>query len=333
MTDHSLNPPITLSNGQLLCGAHGFVTCAKCCVDYTFMQQLDAGYSCLMPGLRDTSPSSDSQSCVMSDVSGICSSGADTSVTPMMIDTGSEPCSESPPIVPTGILIALDEDPKPKMTALPKRFIPPKSASPRDLFKPRYIFHGGHPGLQRFVGVEDSHQFLVYAGGACLKNGNDIPKAGWSFIFKPRTPGCQTSGRISAHLETTGPTGEARKPTSQRAELRAVIAALRYMYMHGSLFNSVVVATDSHYVVTGATRGLRKWLSNGWTNCSGEPIRNRDLWQDLLDVVHSWAKKNREVYLWMIPRKWNREADGFARLAVTSRPVPVDFGELIGHWQ
>ncbi|PWY93570.1 ribonuclease H-like protein [Aspergillus sclerotioniger CBS 115572] len=249
---------------------------------------------------------------------------------------GSRQASESAPIPPTGILIAVDEDPKPKITALPKRFASPNSASPRRLFKTKVTYSDGHPGLQRFVGVKDSSQCLAYAAGACFENEKDNkPKAGWSFVFRPRAPFAprgQRSGGISGHLETTGPTGATRTPTSQRAQLRAVIAALRYLNMHGNSFKSVVIATDSPYVVNNATRILPTWLSNGWRNHLGHSVSNRDLWQNLVEVVDSWAKKQKEVYLWRIPRRWNLEADELARLAAASRPVPVDFGELIGRW-
>jgi len=34
--------PCELPNGQLVCGPHGFVSCGKCCVDYSFMDDEDA---------------------------------------------------------------------------------------------------------------------------------------------------------------------------------------------------------------------------------------------------------------------------------------------------
>ncbi|RAL05932.1 ribonuclease H-like protein [Aspergillus ibericus CBS 121593] len=334
MIGNARDSPIRLANGQLLCGAHGFVTCAKCCVDYTFVQELDGEYSSHMLKQRDTIPGNDDQSCELSDVSGLCSSGVDTSDESTIIDSSSEEAAASPSVAPTGILIAVDDDPKPRFPALPKRFFPPEPVvSPRVLFRPRLVFHKDHPGIQRFIGIHDTSQYLVYAGGACLENGKGKLKAGWSFVFKPPAPDRPTSGRVSSRLEATGPTGKARRPSSHRAELRAVIAALSYLHEDGDLFKSIVVATDSTYVVHSATRLLQTWMSNGWINLTGRPVQNKDLWQTLLQIVDGWAKKGREVYLWRIPRKWNRDADECARAAVTSIPVPVDFEDLSnGNW-
>ncbi|PYI04109.1 ribonuclease H-like protein [Aspergillus sclerotiicarbonarius CBS 121057] len=250
-----------------------------------------------------------------------------------MIDSGSEQPAGSPPVPRTGILIAIDEDPQPRIPVLPKRFFPPiPRVTPQILFPDRVVCFNDHLRIHRFIGAIDSAQFLVYADGACFDNGRDKPKAGWAFVFKDSTSDRPTKGRISGRLETTALTGEARRPTGRRAELRAVIAALQYLYKDCDTFESVVVATDSAYVVNNAIRLLGKWSSNGWTNLSGNPVQNKDLWQDLLRAVEGWAKKNREVYLWRIHPDWNGEADRFARLAVTSRPLPIDFGELRGYY-
>ena len=57
------------------------------------------------------------------------------------------------------------------------------------------------------------------------------PKAGWAFVHGPGTDGKPliSSGR----LESKGPFGEDNIPSSNRAELRAVIAALRFRHWVG----------------------------------------------------------------------------------------------------
>jgi ribonuclease HI len=74
----------------------------------------------------------------------------------------------------------------------------------------------------------------------------------------------KTVGYANFHLEKEGPFGEPSLQTSNRAELRAVIAALRFRAWQGEGFKSLVIATDSEYVVEGATNWARGWLRNNW---------------------------------------------------------------------
>jgi ribonuclease HI len=102
--------------------------------------------------------------------------------------------------------------------------------------------------------------------------------------------------------------------TSNRAELCAVIAALRFKYWP-SVFRIVVIATDSYYVVAGATVWAKTWIENGWETASGEPVKNQDLWEELLREVKRYKNANAQVQFWRIPREWNEVADAAAKRA------------------
>ncbi len=75
-------------------------------------------------------------------------------------------------------------------------------------------------------------------------------------------------------------------------ELLAAINAL------GSLIEPCAVAlyTDSKYVCDGITKWVGGWQRNGWKNASKQPVRNADLWHDLIeaaarhDVSWHWVK-------------------------------------------
>ncbi|PWY86072.1 ribonuclease H-like protein [Aspergillus heteromorphus CBS 117.55] len=205
-------------------------------------------------------------------------------------------------------------------TLLPTNFTPPNpQATPTTLFEPRHFFLRDLPPIRRFVNRTDPSQCLVFTDGACIhhhrdKNNTKPPKAGWSFIFKP--PHSTTkNGYFSARLETRGPEGETYPQTSNRAELRAVIAALRFIYYNDNVFDSVVVATDSKYVVHGATDWIQRWGSNGWRSVNGTPIKNQDLWQALLKEVGRWDADGKGVCFWWIRREWNVKADCLAKRA------------------
>jgi ribonuclease HI len=89
---------------------------------------------------------------------------------------------------------------------------------------------------------------LIYSDGACLNNGQSNPRADYAFVF--RDPGLNgvgesVTGSVSFGLENEGSSGLAGSQTSNRAERRAVIAALQYRVWYGMEEKGLVIATDS----------------------------------------------------------------------------------------
>ena len=102
-------------------------------------------------------------------------------------------------------------------------------------------------------------------------------------------------GTVFFRLEDVGPTGLREKQSSNRAELRAILAALNWFrgghmdweFWKPKEYAKLVIATDSTYVVNGATKWARTWESNGWKLSSGETVKNQDLWEELLKRFRS----------------------------------------------
>lgn len=113
-----------------------------------------------------------------------------------------------------------------------------------------------------------------------------------------------SSGDISGLLE-----GELQ--TSNRAELRACIAALRFRIWHSDGSKVVVIATDSEYVVLRITERFEKWKRNGWKISRGTPVANQDLWKKLERSIEHCGG-NCAIGFWLIPRDWNTRADALA---------------------
>lgn len=67
--------------------------------------------------------------------------------------------------------------------------------------------------------------------------------------------------------------------TNNQMELTAAIAGLKEAVDSGAA--SITVVTDSEYVVKGATQWLRGWVRNGWKTASGQPVKNRDRWEEI----------------------------------------------------
>lgn len=174
----------------------------------------------------------------------------------------------------------------------------------------------------------DPREFMIRTNGACLDNGGQNPRAGWAFILGPSEDGQPRV--VSGRLEGQGPFGEASGQTSNRAELRAVLAALRFRFWTGEGFTSVVIATDSEYVVNGTTQWVRSWIVRDWKTAKGEDVKNQDLWQLLLGEVERWQEKGLRIRFWRIPRAWNEDADNGAKMAAAKGNAPNEWAEVQG---
>lgn len=190
---------------------------------------------------------------------------------------------------------------------IPNKFFPPDStpnATPDHLFLKDY-------GRTRFVHRLDELQCLFFADGACLENGSGLlPRGGIAYVVGPGQ-----GGTWADPLPTTNHYGEYQKPTNNRAELKASIEALRFFIENRQSFNSLVIATDSQYVVQGITNWMPVWLNNGWRANNGLPVQNQDLWNELLDYVQMAYQKRLSVQFWRIPRELNQDADAAAKWA------------------
>jgi ribonuclease HI len=114
------------------------------------------------------------------------------------------------------------------------------------------------------------YDIIAYTDGAC--KGNPGP-GGWGVFL--------VSGDI--HKEYFG--GE-KNTTNNRMELKAAIVALQLCPETAS----VLVCTDSTYLVKGVVVWLSDWKKKGWKTSSGKLVKNKDLWLVLDDLCN-----NREV--------------------------------------
>ncbi|KAI1260050.1 ribonuclease H-like protein [Xylariaceae sp. FL1019] len=188
----------------------------------------------------------------------------------------------------------------------------------------------GRPGLlndfmERFTHTRDASMLLLYVDGACTDNGQDGAKAAWAFQFGPEPEARTCSGR----LETKGPFGgNAQRQTSNRAELRATLAALRARQWSDDGYRTVVIAADSEYVVSGATEWTRKWTKNNWKASHGGDVANRDLWELLLGEAERYQEEGLTIQFWRIGRDLNKVADAAAKKA-TAKPDDETFEDFM----
>ncbi|KAI1439017.1 putative ribonuclease H1 [Xylaria sp. CBS 124048] len=325
--------PYELPDGRLVCGSHGLVICGKCCVDYSFMDEIngedEGGYEddeevfdlgdrpnpfhlMLSPEARvDYNLQYERPPYRERVVANTASYGYASS---SRASAGRAP----PPRV------NYDADKKHRGTGrvFPTVFTPPSNTiRPFELFPPTPV-GSIYDQPARFVHRGDGRKMLITTDGACLNNGKSNPRAGWAFVCGPPPIGQTTPYTTSARLENYGPWDAPAIQSNNRAELRAVIAALRFRHWSGEGFNTVVIATDSEYVTLGSTDWARKWYFNGWRTTSGAKVKNHDLWEMLLGEIEQWHDKGVSIQFWRIPREWNTDADAGAKQAAESdRPL------------
>ncbi|KAI1120891.1 hypothetical protein F5Y10DRAFT_113679 [Nemania abortiva] len=228
--------------------------------------------------------------------------------------------------VNTGEAAAASERRRGSGRAFPSKFgASTANTCPEDLFPPSQT---SQDGIHHFVHRNNKKKALAYADGACSNNGQQNPQAAWAAVLRPpfgeNTRPCIVSGQ----LELKGPFGDESVATSNRAELRAAIAVLRRNDWRADGFTGLVIATDSSYLVDGATGWVKTWVRNGWKTRTGGSVKNQDLWELFLGEVEKCKETGLEVELWRIPREMNGLADIIAKETIHKGAAPIYFENI-----
>ncbi len=115
----------------------------------------------------------------------------------------------------------------------------------------------------------------IFTDGAC--KGNPGP-GGWGAVLRMGATEKELSG------------GE-KLTTNNRMEMMAVVQALTALKRPCA----VTLSTDSRYVMDGLTKWIHGWQKNGWKTADKKPVKNADLWQDLLAA----AKPHKIAWQWV----------------------------------
>lgn len=131
----------------------------------------------------------------------------------------------------------------------------------------------------------------IFTDGAC--KGNPGP-GGWGVLLR--------MGRHEKEMSGSEP-----DTTNNRMEMTAVIKALEALIEPCE----VVVHTDSRYVIDGMTKWIAGWKRNGWINSSKKPVRNADLWHELIEA----ARRHKVDWQWVRGHNGHVENERVDRLA------------------
>ena len=157
------------------------------------------------------------------------------------------------------------------------------------------------------------NKVTIYTDGSCLGN-----------------PGPGGYGAVLIYGEYKGQSADNykelaqgyKRTTNNRMELLAVIVALNSLTRPCE----VEIWTDSKYVQQAITQNwLRNWLKNGWKTAAKKPVKNQDLWRQLVpliekhDVKFNWVKGHSG-------HMFNERVDDLARNAAGGPDLLVDEG-------
>ena len=115
----------------------------------------------------------------------------------------------------------------------------------------------------------------IFTDGAC--RGNPGP-GGWGALMRYQGKEKEIWG---GQLETT----------NNQMELKAAIEALKQLKEPCQ----IVLTTDSQYVRKGITEWLANWKQKAWKNSQRQPVKNKELWQEL-DAL---AEQHRIQWHWV----------------------------------
>ena len=135
----------------------------------------------------------------------------------------------------------------------------------------------------------------IYTDGACRGNPG---VGGWGAILKYENKIKEIKGF-------------SKETTNNIMELTAVIESLKQL----NRSCDIIITTDSNYVKNGITEWIHNWKKNGWKTANKKPVKNKDLWVNLDELVQTHT----------IDWKWikghsghpeNERADTLANLAI-----------------
>ncbi|KPL69652.1 hypothetical protein SZ64_17045 [Erythrobacter sp. SG61-1L] len=131
----------------------------------------------------------------------------------------------------------------------------------------------------------------IFTDGAC--KGNPGP-GGWGALL-----------RMGPHEKELS--GSEAHTTNNRMEMMAVISALKALTRPCE----VQLHSDSKYVIDGITKWVHGWKRKGWVNASKKPVRNAELWHDLIEA----AAPHKIDWIWVKGHNGHPENERVDKLA------------------
>ncbi|UNI20317.1 Ribonuclease H [Purpureocillium takamizusanense] len=148
----------------------------------------------------------------------------------------------------------------------------------------------------------------IYTDGSSLANGKAGSRAGVGVFFGDGDP-----RNVSERLP-----GEPQ--TNQRAELMAILRALQI----APVTQPVQIVSDSQYSINCVTQWAPGWKRKGWMTASGEMVKNKDLIEQVIDLIEQRTLVGGTTYFhWVKGHATDRGNMAADRLAVRGAKIGV----------
>tara|TARA_Y100000996_G_scaffold241196_1_gene189717 strand:+ start:380 stop:808 length:429 start_codon:yes stop_codon:yes gene_type:complete len=106
----------------------------------------------------------------------------------------------------------------------------------------------------------------IYTDGACSGNPGI---GGWGVVI------------LEKNKDEIFLNGGHDNTTNNRMELTAAIEALKYFQNK----KDITLITDSKYVKDGIQSWIQNWKKNGWKTAAKKPVKNKELWMELDNLI------------------------------------------------
>jgi ribonuclease HI len=135
-------------------------------------------------------------------------------------------------------------------------------------------------------------KILIAIDGACRRNGKpDCTASGGLFIQAFDDNGNDIGCAIRGAYEYCS--------TNQRGELLALLKALSIVWKND--YSDVTIVTDSEYIFNAMTKQWYKnWIANDWLTRDGNPVKNRDLWENIARYADKCERAENEIIFYHV---------------------------------
>jgi ribonuclease HI len=151
------------------------------------------------------------------------------------------------------------------------------AARGQSVFAASHRLEAAHAPVSAQAAAESTAGPTIYSDGACTGNPG---RGGYAAVIVGLGPG-----------EPVVVSGGVTHTTNNRMERRAIIEGLNAL----DPTPSVEVVADSVYVLKGYTEWLPGWIERGWRTSARRPVKNADLWAELVTAV---ARHGQVTWRW-----------------------------------
>jgi ribonuclease HI len=150
---------------------------------------------------------------------------------------------------------------------------------------------------------QDNRTYHIFTDGGCENNGKRNARGGFGIHFYNEP--------FELNMDISEPLQRSDPQTNNRAELRAIQAALVYLDSRipfiKEKYDEYWIWTDSEYSIHSLTKWASGWKKNGWKKKDGTTIQNLDIIQDVYDTL----EKNKTISLHYVKGHNNAQAKEF----------------------